>query len=120
MKILRKLALVFLTLAGSAIASAETIEFDLNYSISQARISGVYGDNQTLSGVSTFFSDEAFYFGLGDTLIVNILFDRRLQVYEFADPPGSTNQYFSFAMDCGYLCLAHATGRAQGMSQTAL
>jgi hypothetical protein len=83
---------------------ADTFEFDLNYSLSQATISGNFGDSQTLGGVGTFFTDEAFFVGLGDTLIFNILFDQRLQVFEFFDPPGSTNQYFSFASSCGLLC----------------
>jgi hypothetical protein len=102
-----KLTVVFVTivvLGGSSIARAALIEIDLHYSFSLASISGDFGDDQTLGGVSTFFSDDAFYFGLGDTLVFNILFDRRLQVFEFEDPPGSTNQYFSFGLDCEFLC----------------
>ena len=101
---IKRLAVVIFAIYSSTSVLAETIEFDLNYSISQASISGDFGQNQTIGGVSTFFTNEAFYFGLGDTLIFNILFDRRLQVFEFADPPGSTNQYFSFGSGCGYLC----------------
>jgi len=107
MNLLRRTSVVvssIIALGALSITQADTIEFDLNYSLSLAPISGDFGDNQLLGGISTFFSDEAFYFGLGDTLIFNILFDKRLQVFEFEDPPGSTNQYFSFGLDCGFLC----------------
>ena len=101
---MKRLLICPVFLLWSASVTADSFEFDLNYSLSQATISGDFGDSQTLGGVGTFFTDESFFVGLGDTLVFNIRFDRRLQVFEFFDPPGSTNQYFSFGSSCGVLC----------------
>jgi len=79
-----------------SVTLASVIEFDLNYALSTAPISGEFGEGQTLSGVGTFFPDDAFVFGLGDTLIFNILFDQSLQVFDFDDP---TDEAFSFGLN---------------------
>lgn len=88
--------LTALTLSWSSVARTAIIEFDLNYAISTAPISGNFGVGQTLSGVGTFFPSDAFVFGLGDTLIFNVLFDQSLQVFDFGDP---TDEAFSFALN---------------------
>ncbi len=85
-----------IALGGPSIAQANIIEFDLDYSLSLAPIFGNFGEGQILGGVGTFFPDDAFVFGLGDTLILNILFDQSLQVFDFGE---STDEAFSFGLN---------------------
>jgi hypothetical protein len=101
LNILRKLAVVIVALASVSVAQADVIEFDLDYSLSLAPIRGDFGDRQSIGDVGTFFTDEAFFFGLGDTLVFNILFDSRLHIFDFGEP---TEEVFTFGSGCGYLC----------------
>ena len=78
---MRRLGICLLSILVSVPATADVLERDLQYTLGP--ISGSFGDGQTLSGVGTFFSDEPLVFGLGDTLVFNILFDRGLQVFDF-------------------------------------
>lgn len=74
--------------------NAALIERTLNYTLGP--INGSFGDGQTLMGVGTFFADDPFVIGVGDTLIFNILFDSRLQVFDFRE---ATDEYFSFGLN---------------------
>jgi len=89
--------LFVVSLMASAPASAAIITRDLEISLGST-ISGTFGSGQTLSQVAEFFSDDPFVFDVGDTLIFNILFDQRLQVFDFGDP---TLEAFSFGLDNG-------------------
>jgi hypothetical protein len=79
---MRKLAAT-IVLIFAAQANASIIEYDLNYSIADGL------------GHAQWF-DSTFMFGLGDTLVFNILFDRRLQVFDLGDP---SYEAFSFGVN---------------------
>ena len=71
-------------------AHAETIERTINYSV------GNVGENplggKFLGDGPPIYFDETFLFGVGDTMIVNILFDKMVELSDFGEP---TNEFFS-------------------------
>lgn len=89
-----KLLLGALILLVSGQVNAAIIEFDLDYTLGP--IGGEFGEGQGLGDNATFFPDEAFTVGVGDTLIFDILFDQRLHVFDFGEP---TEERFSFALN---------------------
>lgn len=101
---MKKIIPLILSLLLPATVTAEVFERNLNYPLSAATVNGEFGVDQGIGGIAVFFDNDPITLTLGDTLVLNILFDRRLEVFEFYDPPGSTNQYFSFGLDCGYSC----------------
>lgn len=88
--------IVVVWLMGTSGASATTITRELE--ISLGSISGTFGSGQTLSQVAEFFSSDPFIFDVGDLLIFDILFDQRLQVFDFGVP---TDEFFTFGLDNG-------------------
>jgi hypothetical protein len=88
-----------LVIAISFSARAETITFDLDHTLGPIR--GVFGEGQSLSDHAEFFPDRPITLTVGDTLIFNILFDQRLEYYDFGEP---TVEVFTFGLDCGYSC----------------
>jgi hypothetical protein len=85
------LSVVLVTVASAAPASAALIELELHHPIGP--IDGVFGDGQAIGHTHQFF--DPLVFGLGDTLVVNIHFDQRLQVFDFQEP---TDEVFSLGL----------------------
>lgn len=83
-----------LVLCPTQQVNAALIERTLSYALGP--VNGSFGQGQTLMGVGTFFADDPFVIGVGDTLIFDVLFDSRLQVFDFRDP---VEEYFSFGLD---------------------
>ena len=94
-----RLATLFLVGSLIAIAPASATTITRSLEISLGNVSGDFGSGQTLSGAAKFFGEDPFVFDVGDTLIFDILFDRRFQVFDFGDP---TLEAFSFGLDNGF------------------
>jgi hypothetical protein len=95
----RILAVIAFALAGVSLSQAAVIEFDLNHTLGPLR--GDFGNGQSISDHAEFFPDRPITLRTGDTLIFNILFDYRLQVFDFGEP---TEEVFTFGLDCGRSC----------------
>jgi hypothetical protein len=106
MNTLRKLAVVVVALAGVSLAQADLIEFDLDHTLGPLR--GDFGDGQSISDHAEFFPDRPITVSTGDTLIFNILFDHRLQVFDFGEP---TKEVFTFGLQCVDRCAYGGTYR---------
>ena len=95
-KAMKKISLLVLALAAliSTPTKAATIEVDIDCTLGP--VQGTFGEGQFLNDVTTFFPSDPIAFDLGDTLVVNILFDQTLNIFDFGDP---TREFFTFALN---------------------
>lgn len=95
---MKKAAFVSLVCALTALepahAYAATFEYDLVCKV--GTITGDFKDGQTLNSPAIFFPDNPIRLNVGDTLILNLLFDQVVQVFDFGQP---TEEYFTFGLD---------------------
>lgn len=89
-----RVAICLVAAAVCAAPQAEVIERDLYYTLGP--ITGVFGERQGLGDNAIFFYDNPIVFDLGDTLVVNIWFDQRLEIVDVAEP---TLETFSIGLN---------------------
>jgi hypothetical protein len=96
---MKKVALVVSLVCAFAVLKpvhpyAATFEYDIVCRL--GTITGDFKAGQMLTSPAVFFPDNPISLNLGDTLVVNLLFDHVVQVFDFGDP---SEEFFSFGLD---------------------
>lgn len=91
---LRILVAAFTLTLAAANVDAATYEYDLLCRV--GTIAGDFKDQQTLRSPAIAFPDDPIVLTVGDTIVVNLLFDRVVQVFDFGTPTG---ERFAFSLD---------------------
>jgi hypothetical protein len=73
---------------------AATYEYDLLCRV--GTITGDFKDEQTLHSPAIVFPDQPITLNVGDTVVLNLLFDQVVQVFDFGTP---NPEHFSFGLD---------------------
>jgi len=84
----------FILAVPAAHAEAATYEYDVLCRV--GTIAGDFKDQQTLRSPALAFPNQPIVLNVGDTVILNLLFDRVVQVFDFGTPTG---ERFSFSLD---------------------
>lgn len=94
-----KRSIVVLALTGAALAMpipAHAATYEYNLLCRVGTITGPFKTGQVLHSPAIPLSASPIVLNVGDTVVLNLLFDRVVQVYDFGE---ATDEYFSFGLD---------------------